>query len=101
MVAPINVLARQDGSVKTVVTLTSVLVILVKIMDTVLILKVLFHAHVLMDGMAKLVKLRQSVTELHVKMEVRGISLVSRITFTIVKWRIAGQRTISMSIHGS
>jgi hypothetical protein len=72
IVAPTNALARQDGSVKTVVTLTSVLVILVKIMDTVLILKVLLHAHVLMDGMAKPVKLRQRVTVLHVKMEVRA-----------------------------
>ena len=50
--------------------LTTVLVILVEIMDTVLIIKIHFHADVLMDGMAKLVKLRQSVTVLHVKMEV-------------------------------
>ena len=52
-------------------TLTIVLVILVKIMDTVLILKLLLRAHVLMDGVAKLVKLRHSVTMLHVKMEAR------------------------------
>jgi hypothetical protein len=70
-VVTIYVVVIKDGSVKTVVRLITVLVILVKIMDTVLIIKIHFHADVLMDGMAKLVKLRQSVTVLHVKMEVR------------------------------